>query len=79
LDPIVKRLPIILSAAYWLFVAVFLRMGYQGDVDIYKASPTPINHTPAFDTFACFGLAAVAYAVAAGIWWAVVRFRPKAA
>ena len=74
-----KRLPIILSAAYWLFVALFLWTGYKGDFAIYKASTTPINHTPAFDTFACLGLAAVAYAIAAGIWWAVVRFRPKAA
>ena len=74
-----KRLAIILSAAYWLVIAVVLWLGYKGDVEIDKASTTPVTHSAAFDTFAAFGLAAVVYAVAAGVWWAVVRFRPKAA
>ncbi len=50
---------------YWLIVAFLLWGGYKGDVAIDKASTTPV--TPH------------AYGVAAGIWWVVVRFRPKAA
>ncbi len=74
-----KRLPIILSAAYWLIVAAFLWIGYKGDVAIDKASTTPVTHSPEFDIFAVFVIAALAYGVAAGIWWVVARFRPKAA
>ena len=74
-----KRLPIILSAVYWLVVAAVLWLGYQGDAQIDRASAVPVTHSAGFDTGAGFVLALVVYLLACGVWWGVLTLRRKAA
>jgi hypothetical protein len=74
-----KRLKLVLSLAYWLVVAALLWIGYVGDAEIDRASTTPVTHSPAFDTAACFGLAVIAYGVVCAVWWATVRLTRRTA
>ena len=69
------RLKLILSGAYWLVAAFLLWEGYKGDAALYAANP--VNHTPAFDTFAVFVLVAIAYGVICGVWWAVAALNRR--
>ncbi|HEY1750758.1 MAG TPA: hypothetical protein VGG29_05815 [Caulobacteraceae bacterium] len=67
------RLQMILTAAYWLFAAAVLWLGYEGDAEIDRLSLTPVTHSAAFDAAGGLGLAAIVYVVAAAIWWGVSR------
>ncbi|HEY3797486.1 MAG TPA: hypothetical protein VGL58_03965 [Caulobacteraceae bacterium] len=73
-----SRLRLILSVAYWLIAGGLLWLGYQGDVDIDRASTTPVTHSAAFDAAAGLGLALVVYLAAAAIWWMVARVGRRA-
>ena len=76
--PPLKRLPIILSVLYWLVVAVVLRLGYLGDVEIHQTKPTAGGSSVAFDVTAVFAITVVVYAVACAIWWALSKLNRRA-
>jgi hypothetical protein len=68
-----KRLPLILSALYWVIAGLFLWGGYRGDSEMDRASLTPVTHSAEFDVMAALVLATVIYVVVAGLWWVVAR------
>lgn len=73
------RLPIILSAAYWIIAVFLLWEGYRGDAEMDRLSASPVTHSPVFDVAVSFGLVAIVYLVAAAIWWGVVKIARSAA
>ncbi len=72
-----NRLPIILSAVYWLAVGLLLWFGYVGDVAFDRTSRTPVTHSPQIDALVSFGLILVVYLLAAGVWWGLASLRRR--